>query len=74
MNTLIFIDKLINLKIPDVGILSYLTVTTSLVFTTTLLASYFVFNTYRNQYKNKYSVTPKWPPGPKPWPIIGYPL
>ena len=31
-----------NLTIPTIGLSSYITITTSLVFTTTLLASYFI--------------------------------
>ena len=56
-----------NITIPTLYISSYITITTGLVFTTTLLASYFIFKSQQN----KYSVVPRWPPGPKPWPLLG---
>ena len=40
---------------------------TSLVFSSTLMASYLFYRSL----KPRYSVVPRWPPGPTPWPIIG---
>ena len=51
----------------DIHLKSLLFNTTSLVFTSTMLAS---FLWYRNT-RQGYSVVPRWPPGPVPWPIIG---
>ena len=51
----------------EIDLKSILFSRTSLVFNSTLLLSYIFYRSF----KPRYSIVPRWPPGPKPWPIIG---
>ena len=54
-------------NILDVDAKTLVTPRSCLIVSVGLLAGYLWINSRRQRY----SVVPRWPPGPKPWPIIG---